>query len=57
MEQRLYLYPEFFSDIAVRRLLGDGVTTDHLNDDVLVRTLDAIAMYGPTELIPEFSRS
>jgi len=50
VERRLYLYPEFFSDIAVDRLLGDGLTTEHLNDDVLGRTLDAIAAYGPTEL-------
>ncbi len=50
VERRLYLYPEFFSDIVIDRLLGDGVTTDHLNDDVLGRTLDAIAAYGPTEL-------
>lgn len=53
VERRLYLYPAFFSDIAVDRLLGDGVTVDHLNDDVLGRTLDAIAAYGPTELFNE----
>jgi transposase len=57
VERRLYLYPEFFSDIAVDRLLGDGVTNDHLNDDVLSRTLDAIAAYGPTELSTRSSRS
>ncbi|WP_243668667.1 IS1634 family transposase [Methanoculleus chikugoensis] len=50
VERRLYLYPEFFSEIAVDRLLGEGITTEHLNDDVLGRTLDAIAAYGPTEL-------
>jgi len=50
VERRLYLYPAFFSDIAIERLLGEGVTTEHLNDDVLGRTLDAIAAYGPTEL-------
>jgi len=43
VERRLYLYPESLSDIAVDRLLGDGVIPDHLNDDVLGRTLDAIA--------------
>jgi transposase len=53
VERRLYLYPEFFSDIAVDRLLGDDVTTAHLNDDILGRTLDAIAAYGPTELFNE----
>lgn len=53
MERRLYLYLEFFSKIAVDRLLGDGVTPDHLNDDALGRALDAIAAYGPTELFNE----
>jgi len=53
IERRLYLFPEFFDDIAVSRLLGSGVTRDDLNDDVLGRTLDAIAAYGPTELFNE----
>jgi transposase len=53
VERRLYLFPAFFSDIAVSRLLDHGVTTDQLNDDVLGRTLDAISEYGPTELFNE----
>jgi len=53
IERRLYLYPDFFTDIATERLLGDGVTPKQLNDDVLGRTLDAIADYGPTELFNE----
>ena len=53
IERRLYLFPDFFDDIAVERLLGEGITRDHLNDDVLGRTLDAIAAYGPTELFNE----
>jgi transposase len=53
IERRLYLFPEFFDDIAVERLLGEGITREHLNDDVLGRTLDAIAAYGPTELFNE----
>ncbi len=52
-ERRLYLFPEFFDDIAVERLLGEGITTDYINDDVLGKTLDAIAQYGPTELFNE----
>jgi len=36
------LYPEFFSVIAVDWLLGDGITPEYLNDDVLGRTLDTI---------------
>ena len=53
IERRLYLFPEFFDDIAVERLLGEGITTDHINDDLLGRTLDAIAEYDPTELFNE----
>jgi transposase len=53
VERRLYLFPDFFEDIAVERLLGEGVCQDQLNDDVLGRTLDAIADYGPTELFNE----
>lgn len=50
VERRMYLYPDFFSDVAVDRLFGEGITTDQLNDDVLGRTLDATAEYSPTEL-------
>ncbi|WFN33986.1 IS1634 family transposase [Methanogenium sp. S4BF] len=53
IERRLYLFPEFFDDIAVERLLGEGITREQINDDVLGRTLDAIAEYGPTELFNE----
>lgn len=53
IERRLYLFPEFFDDIALSRLIGTGITREHLNDDVLGRTLDAIAEYGPTELFNE----
>ena len=56
VERRLYLFPDFFDDVAVERLLGEGVTREHLNDDVLGRTLDAIAAYGPTELFNECHR-
>ena len=37
IERRLYLFPEFFDDIAVERLLGEGITTDQINDDLLGR--------------------
>ena len=46
VEKRLYFYPDFFSDIAIDRLLGDGVTTVHLNDD-LGRMLAAIGCVRP----------
>ena len=53
VERRLYLFPEFFTDIPTSRLLGTGITPKHLNDDALGRTLDAIASYGSTELFNE----
>ncbi|MEI6065335.1 MAG: IS1634 family transposase [Pseudanabaena sp. ELA748] len=42
----LYLTPLFFRDKPVDRLIGAGITADHLNDDVLGRTLDALYAYG-----------
>ena len=53
VERRLYLFQEFFTTISVETLLGDGVTLDHLTDDCMGRTLDAIAEYGPTKLFNE----
>ena len=53
VERRLYLFPEFFTDIPTFRLLGAGITPEHLNDDTVGRTLDAIAAYGSTELFNE----
>jgi transposase len=55
IERRLYLFPDFFDDIALSRLVGEGITRDHLNDDILGRTLDAIDEYGPTELFNEIT--
>jgi len=50
VNQRLYLVPEFFRNKPVDRLLGEGITADQLNDDTFGRTMDAVHLYGPTEL-------
>jgi transposase len=42
----LYLTPEFFKNTPTKKLLGDNVTADKLNDDCLGRCLDAIYEYG-----------
>ena len=42
----LYLTPHFFRDKPVGRLLGPGIAAEHLNDDTLGRTLDAIHAFG-----------
>jgi len=41
--------------IPVEHLLGEGVSADDLNDDVIGRTLDAIFDYGPTEFFNEIT--
>jgi transposase len=48
--RRLYLMPEFFKGKPVGELIGSGITSDHLNDDTLGRTLDRIYAYGTTPL-------
>ena len=52
-ERRLYLFPKFFNDLALQNLLGEGIRLEHLNDDVLGRTLDAVYKYGATRLFNE----
>ncbi|WP_319578363.1 IS1634 family transposase [uncultured Methanospirillum sp.] len=50
IERRLYLFPGFFTDIAVERLFHQDVCETNFNDDVIGRTLDTIHAYGETEL-------
>ena len=49
-ERRLYLFSRFFDNLSTEQLFGPGITPDHLNDDVLMRTLDRIYQYGSTDL-------
>ncbi len=49
-ERRLYFFSRFFTDLSTEQLFGPGVTPEHLNDDVLLRTLDRIYDYGTTDL-------
>jgi len=49
-ESRLYLYSDYFENLPTERLLGEGILPEHINDDVLGRTLDKIYEYGCTEL-------
>lgn len=49
----LYLSPEFFEGKALSRLIGEGIKAEHLNDDALGRTLDAIYHAGSTRLFAE----
>jgi transposase len=51
----LYLSPDFFESKPVSRLIGDGIEAEHLNDDALGRTLDAIYEQGCTSLFSDIA--
>jgi hypothetical protein len=40
--RRLYLMPEFFCNKPTERLVGAGVSSEHLNDDALGKALDTL---------------
>ena len=48
--RQLYLFPEFFQNLPVQRLLGEGIESKHINDSVMGELLDRIYAFGPTEL-------
>jgi len=49
----LYLFPQFWSDKAVEKLLGKGIKKEYLNDDKLGRVMDEIYQLGLTQLFVE----
>ena len=46
----LHMYPQYFADKPLERLLGSGVSSDSINDDVLGRCLDKLYEVGVSEL-------
>jgi hypothetical protein len=42
--------PEFFRNKPTERLVGAGISPEHLNDDALGKALDALYAFGLTEL-------
>jgi len=52
-QRRLYLFPAYFENKAVRRLFGKDIAAKDFTDDVVGRTLDAIKEYGPEKLFQE----
>lgn len=55
IDDRLYMFPDFLSNKPIERLLGDGLSAEHFNDDALGRALDAIYDYGSTKLFTEIA--
>jgi transposase len=49
-DSRLYMYSQYFETLPIERLLGPGISTSDLNDDILGRTLDAIYEADSTQL-------
>jgi transposase len=54
--RRLYLMPEFFRNKPTQRLVGAGISPEHLNDDVLGKALDTLHAFGLTELYRMIAR-
>jgi transposase len=48
--RRLYLMPEFFRNKPTERLVGEGISPEHLNDDALGKALDTLHAFGLTEI-------
>lgn len=55
MDDRLYLFPDFLKNKPVERLLGEGLTAEDFNDDVLGRFLDSVHAYGVTKLFSDIA--
>ena len=51
----LHMYPEYFADKPVERLIGEGVKAEHINDDALGRCLDQLYETGVSALYQTLS--
>ena len=50
-----HMYPEYFTERPVERLLGKGIKAEHINDDALSRCLDQLYETGVSELFKGLS--
>ncbi len=46
VSQPLYMFPNFFENIACEHLIGTGVKAEYLNDDKLGRVMDKLFLKG-----------
>ena len=49
----LYLFSQFFEDKAIDKLLGEGISSDYINDDKIGRVMDELYKYGLNDLFIE----
>ena len=50
LSKPLYLFPQFFQDKPVEKLLGAGIKASEINDDKIGRVMDSIREYGLEKL-------
>lgn len=55
VSRTLHMYPDYFADKPIERLLGTGIKPEHINDDVLGRCLDKLYEYGVSNLYQDLS--
>lgn len=55
VSRTLHMYPAYFADKPVERLLGAGIKPEHINDDVLGRCLDKLYEHGVSNLYQDLS--
>jgi len=51
----LHMYPQYFESKPLERLLGHGIDSSHINDDVLGRCLDKLYEHGVSNLYQELA--
>ncbi len=55
VSRTLHMYPAYFADKPIERLLGAGIKAEHINDDVLGRCLDKLYEHGVSDLYQNLS--
>lgn len=55
LNQRLYLFPKFFQDKPIDRLIGEGICASQRHYHVMGRTLDDIYDYDATSLYSQIA--
>lgn len=55
VSRTLHMYPDYFADKPVERLLGTGIRSEHINDDALGRVLDKLYEHGVSSLYQDLA--
>lgn len=55
VNQRLYLFPQFFQDKLIDRLIFDSIEAENLNEHVMFSSLDDIYDYDATSLYSQIA--